>query len=64
MPMYDYTCAKCGASTERVVKLDDRDTQTCDAVKRSREGQPCGGELVRDEISVNACMGHNWGDWQ
>lgn len=41
MPCYEYRCTQCGLEEDRIVRIADRDTQTCD----------CGQNLCRVEIS-------------
>ena len=31
MPIYELQCPECGVSEERLCKVDDRDTQACQA---------------------------------
>lgn len=39
MPLYTYYCKDCNINTERIVKIDVRDGQSC---------AECGGALVRN----------------
>lgn len=38
MPIYEYTCIECDETSERMLKMDDRDKQTC---------EKCGYKLYR-----------------
>ena len=41
MPMYNYTCMVCDENTDRLVKIADRDGQSCDE---------CGYKLFREIV--------------
>ena len=47
MPNYSYTCLACDKDEDRIVKIDDRDNQTCSA---------CGNRLNR----TYKFEGHVW----
>lgn len=62
MPVYTYRCPACGWTGDRIVKLAERDEQRCEASKEenAKSEHKCDGELVREEIALNAKMGHRW----
>lgn len=61
MPIYTYICPKCKIREDRLVKLDERDSQKCEAVNHLE--LPCGEKLDREEISETANMASNWSQW-
>lgn len=68
MPRYTYVCNKCGASTDRTVKLADRDLPVIcnvlfisdDSDEYYTEYNQCCGNLQREEIALTARMAHSW----
>lgn len=60
MPMYVYNCSTCGKCEHRIVKLSERDAQTCACAEDPNK--QCA--LVREEISQTSAMGMNWADWK
>lgn len=65
MPAYDYTCPVCGHKEERIVRMEERDEQTCGRPTLDKNGSPwsdhdCPGKLERDEIALTARMSDQW----
>lgn len=60
MPQYVYTCTKCNKTVTRLVKLSDRDGQTCDRPSSHNNTQLCSGELVREEVADTAKTPYSW----
>jgi len=65
MPMYSYVCDTCGMTGDRVVKIAERDDQSCKRAipcseSATAESCPCDGKLVREEVALTALMSHSW----
>ena len=65
MPKYTYTCARCGATYDRIVGTwRERDTQLCDRLVNqnghSHEPVTCQGVLDRKEVEVTSFTPYAW----
>lgn len=65
MPIYTYKCPKCSNVTDLFVATSDKDAQVCEVPIIAEDEAPrvCGALLQREEISLPAKMGQQWGSW-
>lgn len=64
MPVYAFSCPKCGWSGDLLVTADERDDQRCVHRTTPADPTPCDAPLDREEICLSARMDYNWGNWR